>query len=212
MLLRLLMIVREGVVGVRGGRGGCARRRPLLLLLLLLLRTARHTGGAGRRAGRRRRLVFVDLDPLLLLLALHLRGRRLGASGARHGLEEADERLLSSAHGLNDGRCCRVREHLSLVLHQGELVLALGVRHEALRVTETELAYEAHENRLDGHRRGRGWRCSRRRGRLFTALRASITDHPIAVHHGKIGIVLLHRRALLLLLLLLLVGLVSVQP
>lgn len=215
VLLRLLMIVRERMIRVRGGGGGCARRWPLrlLLLLLLLLGAARHSGSAGRRAGRGRCFVIRgSVGALLLLLVLHLAGRRrLRASGTRHRLEKTDQRLLSPAHRLDDSRRGRMREYLSLVFHQGELVFALGVRHETLRVAEAQLAYEAHQDRFDRYRGGGRWGRRRRRGRLFAALRASVTYHSITVHHGQIGIVLLRGRALLLLLLLLLVSLVRVQ-
>lgn len=213
VLLRLLMIVRERMIRVRGGSGGRARRWPLrLLLLLLLLGAARYSGSAGRRAGRGRCFVIRgSVGALLLLLVLYLRGRRLRASGTRHRLEKTDQRLLSPAHRLDDSRRGRVREYLSLVFHQGELVFALGVRHETLRVAEAQLAYEAHQDRFDRYRGGGRWWRRRRRGRLFAALRASVTYHSITVHHGQISIMLLRGRALLLLLLLLLVSLVRVQ-
>lgn len=211
MLLRLLMIVRERMIRVRGGSGGCARRWPLrLLLLLLLLRAARYPGSAGRRAGRGRRFVIRGFSALLLLLVLHLRGRRLRASGTRHRFEKTDQRLLSPAHRLYDSRRGRMREYLSLVFHQGELMFALGVRHETLRVTEAQLAYEAHQDRFDRYRGGGRWWRRWRRGRLFATLRASVTYHSITVHHREISIMLLRSRALLLLLLLLLVRLVRV--
>lgn len=211
VLLRLLMIIRERMIRVRGGSGRRARRWPLrLLLLLLLLGTARYSWSAGRRAGRGRRFVIRGLGALLLLLVLHLRGRRLRASGTRHRFEKTDQRLLSPAHRLYDSRRGRVREYLSLVLHQGELVFALGVRHETLRVTEAQLAYETHQDRFDGYRGGGRWRRRWRRGRLFATLRASVTYYSITVHHREIGVMLLRSRALLLLLLLLLVRLVRV--
>lgn len=62
-------------------------------------------------------------------------------------LEEGDLRDVLGAL-LNDGGGALATQHRLLGIAQGELVLAACVTREELRMPETQLADEAHENRL----------------------------------------------------------------